>query len=129
MENVKKKGVAPSANDVWTVERAKKYVPGGCKGGDSYKGVPIKVYSVDNKSGTYNGVMWPPPDSAEMADVNTFTNAYKDSMKKISKLRKGGDELTGLVRDEIQSLKELRHSLFCDKRVGPGGDGDDNLRR
>mmetsp|Transcript_11649 Transcript_11649/g.23515 ORF Transcript_11649/g.23515 Transcript_11649/m.23515 type:complete len:644 (+) Transcript_11649:94-2025(+) len=127
VEKVKREGVPPSAEDVWTVERAKKFVPGGCKGGDSYKDVPIRVYSIDKKSDTYVSVMWPPPDSAEMADVNKFTNAYKDSMKKITKLRKGGDELTGLVRDEIQSLKELRHSLFCNKHAG--GDEGDNLRR
>ena len=103
-----------------SIVAASEFVPGGCKGGDSYNGVPIKVYKVD-KNGVYASVMWPPPDSAEMADVNTFTEAYTESMKKITKLRKGGEELTKLVHQEIQNLKEMRHHLFCNKNVGSDG--------
>ncbi|GMH92885.1 hypothetical protein TrST_g12087 [Triparma strigata] len=115
IEDMKKNAPQNDANveDMWTIEKAKKFVPGPCKGsGDSFKGAPLKVWDVD-KQGNYVQVMWPPPASAEFEDINKYTDAYNDAMQSISSLKKGGDRLKKFVHSETTKLKELRHKLFC----------------
>lgn len=108
-------------DDMWTVSKAQNFIPGPCKAsGDSFKGAPLKVWSLD-KSNNYIQVMWPPPSTAEFKDINTYTTAYDDAMKSISRVKKGGEELKKFVHKEITGLKELRHGLFCKENEGEGG--------
>ncbi|GMI06652.1 hypothetical protein TrRE_jg2000 [Triparma retinervis] len=108
---------------LYTVEKANKHVPGPCKNaGDSFKGVPLKVWE-KGTDGKPRQVDWSPPPNADFDAISKWDDGHLKSEKAIKAYTGGGDGLKEVVRTQAKALQKLRHNLFCRKEErGGGGD-------
>ena len=79
-----------------------------CDQEDAFAGVPIEDSNEDS-----NHSPWVPPEGFPAESVNKWNREYTISMHKIKEADVGGNELRELAAAEVESLRRLRHNLFC----------------
>jgi hypothetical protein len=93
--------VQQTPNEIRSVGSGSRGGKGHCSGGDAFAAASVEG--------------WSPPASlgAELEDLQQWEDASKEAFEAIAHFDKGGKSLREFIHTQVNSLKVLRHKLFC----------------